>query len=145
MIELKGLQGKTMLVDGNCVKIIKQGLFTKREKIFPIKNITSIEIKEPGFFAGFIQLSIAGGKINDSSYKLTDGAFDATNDENSMIFNNKFQYEIALKIKEYVENFSDNVIKNSISPADEILKLKKLFDDGVIDEQEFKTLKNKLI
>jgi hypothetical protein len=109
MIELRGNQGKTMVVEGSNVKIIKKATWfsSKREKTFAIRNITSVEVKEPGrVFVGFIQLSIGGGKALDSSYTFSGGAIDAVKDENSVIFKDKASYEMALKIKEYIESYS---------------------------------------
>ena len=72
---LEGSQGKTLTVQGDVIRIEKGGLLTgKREKTIPIRNVTSVEVKKPGGFAGFIQFSIAGGKARDSSYSLSGGA-----------------------------------------------------------------------
>ena len=47
---------------------------------------------------GFIQFSIAGGQVENSSYKTSGVAFDAVSDENSIVFTGTQSYEIALKI-----------------------------------------------
>lgn len=105
---LHGNQGKTLFVAGGVVRIEKQGgmLTGKREKTIPIRNITSVEVKQPGAFVGFIQFSIAGGRARDSSYTMTGGSFDAVQDENSVVFKGQEPYEMALKIKAYIENWS---------------------------------------
>ncbi|MDP4143233.1 MAG: SHOCT domain-containing protein [Bacillota bacterium] len=147
-LELTGRQGKSIVVEGNTVKIIKKGkLFSaKREKTLPIRNISSVEVKKPGLAVGFIQFSIAGGVARDSSAKLTGGAFDAVNDENSVIFADKKAYEVALKIKEYIESFSESAaVVTKESAADELVKFKKLLDDGVINQDEFNTKKKQLL
>jgi hypothetical protein len=100
-------QGKTVTVDNRVVKITKKRwiLAAKREKIIPIQNITSVEVKKPGILvAGFIQFSIAGGAVRDSSFTFTGGAFDAVQDENSAVFADRKAYEIALRIQGYIEN-----------------------------------------
>jgi hypothetical protein len=145
---LKGLGRKTVSVTGDSVKIEKSGLLTSsREKTLPIRNISSVEVKRPGFAAGFIQFSIAGGKSLDSSFKFTGGAHDAARDENSVVFSGEANYEIALRIKAYVESWSSTRASGnaSTSDADEIRKLKALLDDGVLTQAEFDHKKRKLL
>jgi hypothetical protein len=107
---LKGRQGKTVSIEGNCVTITKKGwLFaSRREKTIPIRNISSVEIKKPGLAVGFIQFSIAGGVARDRSLKMMGGAFDASKDENSVLFAKQEQYEAALKIRDAIHNWSPN-------------------------------------
>jgi hypothetical protein len=131
---LSGRQGKTLTVMGDLIRIEKQGLLTgKREKTILIRNITSVEVKKPGGFVGFIQFSIAGGKARDSSYTLTGGAIDAVKDENSVVFNGSEKYEVALKVKAYVEAWSISQPQTqsqpvAVSAADEFRKLMALTD-----------------
>ena len=148
---LNGKQKKSVEVDGNTVRIIKEaGIFSsKREKAIPIRNITSVEVKKPGpMIVGFIQFSIAGGKARDSSYTLSGGAFDAVQDENSVVFADKKSYDVALRIKEYVENYSEPQSASSgemSSTADEIRKLKALLDEGILAKDEFDAKKKQLL
>lgn len=150
-IVLQGNQGKKLTVSGDVIRIEKQGLFTgKREKTIPIRNVSSVEVKKPGGFVGFIQFSIAGGKSRDSSYTFSGGAMDAVKDENSVIFNGSENYEIALKVKAYVEAWSANPQRAqspsaAVSPADEIRKLKALLDEGVLTAEEFAQKKKQLL
>lgn len=141
---------KCLRVQGGTVKIIKKaGLFSgQREKILPIRNISSVEVKEPGFFVGFIQFSIAGGKARDSSFTFTGGSFDAVSDENSVIFSGKQNYQLALQIRDFIERYSqdgDVATGQSASAADEILKLKLLMDDGILTKDEFESKKKQLL
>ena len=151
MITLKGTQGKTVSVDGATVKITKKGwlLAAERNKTIPIRNIASVEVKKPGAItAGFIQFAIAGSAARDSSFKFTGGAFDAAQDENSVLFSGKELYDMALKIKEYVENYSEEsqqMPSAHISMADEIMKLKGLMDQGILTSEEFETKKRQLL
>ncbi len=148
---LEGRQGKSVIVDGNTVKINKKArLFaTQREKVLPIKGITSVEVKKPGpFIVGFIQFSVAGGKSRDSSFKISGGAFDAVQDENSVVFAGDDEYEVALKIKNYIENYAQtNGQDNPSAPsvADEIVKLKRLMDEGILTKEEFESKKKQLL
>jgi hypothetical protein len=104
-ITLKGKQGKTVIVAGDVVRIVKEGFFAGRnERTLPIRNISSVEVKKPGGFTGFVQFSIAGGAVRDRSYTMTGGAFDAVQDENSVLFTGDAEYQLALRIKNYIES-----------------------------------------
>lgn len=107
-LQIKGRQGRSISIDGGSVKITRKSglLATTREKSILIRNITSVEIKKPGLmFAGYIHFDIAGGQTFNSSYKATGGAFDAVKDENSVVFAKKSDYNTALQIKSYIENY----------------------------------------
>jgi hypothetical protein len=151
MLHLKGRQGKTIIVDGATVTITKKGWIaaSQREKIIPIRNITSVEVKKPGsLVVGFIQFAIAGGASRDSSFKFTGGTFDAVKDENSVVFADEESYANALQIKEYIENYRENSTVDmgaSVSASDEIIKLKGLMDQGIISAKEFKVKKRQLL
>jgi hypothetical protein len=148
---LEGSQGKRVIVEGDVVRIEKQGMFSgRRDKTLPIRNITSVEVKQPGLFVGFIQFSIAGGKARDSSFTVSGGAYDAVLDENSVVFKGTSKYEVALQIKEYVDNWAP-VRDATVTPApdasvaDEIRKLKTLVDDGLITPAQFEHQKRRLL
>ena len=148
---LRGEQRKILEVGGSTIRIIKEGgLFrSDREKTIPIRNVTSVKVKKFGpLIVGFIQLSIAGGIARDSSYTLTGGSFGALLDENSVIFKDPVSYKVAVKIKEYVQDYSEVGSHNSgssVSKADEIQKLKGLLDEGILTEEEFNLEKKKLL
>lgn len=149
-IVLQGKQGKTLTVAGDQVRIEKRGLLTgKREKTIAIRNISSVEVKKPGGFVGFIQFSIAGGMPRDSSFTLSGGAIDAVKDENSVVFNGTEAYEIALKVKAYVEAWSavqpTAQASVAVSLADEIRNLKSLLDEGLLTAEEFAQKKRQLL
>jgi hypothetical protein len=137
---LGGHGGKTVIVDGATIRIISEGwlLASNREKALLIRNITAVEVKEPGvFFAGFIQFSIPGD-VQDP---------DAIEDENLVEFYDEEAYQTALKIKEYVETYQERSVSASsaVSAADEIVKLKALMDQGILSREEFETKKRRLI
>lgn len=150
---LEGLQGKTLTVVGDSIRIAKAaGMWAeKREKTIPIRQITSIEVKAPSTFVGFIQFSIAGGKVNDSSYTVTGGAFAAVTDENSVTFLDPKCYSVALKIKEHIESWkpeSSATIEApvaALSTADELLKFAELLDRGLLTRAEFDQKKKQLL
>lgn len=116
---LHGTQGKTLEVVGASIQIRKAKRFfaAAREKSIPIRNITSVEVKKPGrLVVGYIQFSIAGGLARNSSYTFTGGAFDAVQDENSVIFVGDSDYQTALRIKDYIENFVDPSSHHTFDP-----------------------------
>ena len=141
MFILKGRQGKTVVLEGQTVKLIKKGGFfaARREKTLPIRNITSVEVKKPGaFVVGFIQFSIAGGFARDSSFTVTGGALGAVQDENSVVFADRKSYETALAIKEYVGNYREgnSTASSCDTPAaDQTVKTEVPFVSGIISDQ----------
>jgi hypothetical protein len=148
---LEGRQGNSVIARDGTITIVKEaGVFSsRREKVLPIRNITSVEVKRPGpFVVGFIQFSIAGGQPRNSSYTWTGGAFDAVQDENSVVFGDDTCYRMAMSIKSYVEQYSQADGQGtpvSFSIADEIAKLKRLADEGVLTREEFEAKKKQLL
>ena len=64
------------------------------------------------------------------------------------MFDGKENYNIALEIKEYIDNYAginQNKSDNQLSDVDEILKYKKLLDENVITKEEFETKKKQLL
>lgn len=151
-ITLEADQGKTLVVDGDAIRILKKPSFFSeaRDKSISIRHITSVEVKKPSTFVGFIQFSLAGGTPKNSSYTVTGGAMDAVKDENAVVFMGEDKYQTALKIKTYIDSWSD-ATRASLNPdkansfVDEIRKLKNLLDDGVISQEDFERGKNKLL
>ncbi len=113
-------------------------------KSIPMNSITSIQHKPAdGIFNGFLQFGVLGGKERNS------GLTGAVSDENSVVFS-KDKNEKAEKIKSYIEaKIADRNKPASgsgdVSAADEILKLKRLMDDGVITAEEFSAKKKQLL
>jgi hypothetical protein len=148
---LHGGQGKTLFVSRDSIRIVREHLDERRDKAILIRHITSVEVKKPGAFDGFIQFSIAGGTPHDSSSSFTGGAFDAARDENSVTFSGTDKYDLALKIKLHVESWSPAAAHDAREPgetgpvADEIRKLKSLLDEGVLTADEFATRKKQLL
>lgn len=113
-------------------------------KSIPIANIQAVQFKEPdAFTVGFIQFTLPGG------IESKKGLFDAIKDENTVRFFAN-QLETARKIKEYIESciLARNVPQSApqpVSAADEVIKYKQLLDMGAISQEEFDTLKKKLL
>lgn len=128
-----------VVLDDNIVTIIqKSGFLTKRsENAISISSITSVVTSKPGLLPGDIQF-IVGGEVRDlvNYSKLNEVS----------LFDDK-QYQNALLMKKYIEEYSrsDTKQNNAVSVTDEILKFKKLFDDGVLTEVEFSAKKKQLL
>lgn len=144
IISFKGRNGKIELhkdfvrFDRDTVMgFLMQGLKGKKDIYF--RNITSIQIKKPGFTIGYIQFSIPGG--NESQR----GVFNSLNDENTLSFIGEENYEKALKIKEYIEKKIKSKNSSSSSSADEIEKLHSLLQKGILTKKEFEEKKKKLL
>ncbi|MBD3365903.1 DUF4429 domain-containing protein [candidate division WWE3 bacterium] len=144
---LKGNNGQIELY-GSCIVIKRKGFlaklthgFTKGEKTISFDNISGIQVKKPGLTSGYIQFSISGG--NES----TGGVFQATQDENTVVFPHKKDYPIAEEIKSYIlkHKRDSTLVSTSGSSADEILEFRKLADAGVISEEEFEKKKKVLL
>ena len=140
-----------LLVYKDKVEITRQG-FTgfllhgfAGTKSIPIASIQAVQFKEPGTITvGFIQFSILGG------IESKKGLLDAMSDENTVRFFDE-QLETARKIKEYIEscilarNAPQSAPQPQVSAADEVIKYKQLLDMGAISQEEFDTLKKKLL
>lgn len=148
---LHGGQGKSLFVSRDSIRIVQERQAERHDRGIPIRNIASVEVKKPGAFDGFIQFSIAGGKPHDSAFTFTGGTFDAARDENSVTFSGLDEYDVALKIKLYIESWSPvegHVAAHGHTPssaADEIRKLKALLDEGILTLDEFAAKKKQLL
>lgn len=158
---LKGRNG-TVKVEKNVVVISREGIMgflasgvhSQGEKRIPIKSIVSVELgKEPSFMSGisYIRFATAGDEEKRTPFNpnmpFTNRAGQVFNDPNTVQISNTEQYEIAVKIRDYIENYqgdSGNVVQQ-VSGADEIQKYKKLLDDGIITQEEFDAKKKQLL
>jgi hypothetical protein len=132
---LHGRFGRSVKVQGSNI-IITSGVISARNKTIPIRNISSVDIKEPGMFNGYIQFVLSGGQHLNSTFSFSGGSLDAAKDENSVVFQSSENFEIAIKIKQFIESY-DSSPRSSFSPADEIRKLKSLLDEGIINKEQF--------
>lgn len=103
---LHGGQGKSLFVSRDSIRIVQEHLAERRDKAILIRHVSAVEVKKPGAFDGFIQFSFAGGAPHDSSASFTGGAFDAARDENSVTFTSMDDYDVALKIKVFIESWT---------------------------------------
>ena len=144
--------GDTINIYEDSIELVQTGLLSKAakglkgSKTVPFESITAIQYREGNNLTnGYVQISIKG---YEESKK---GLFDATKDENSIIFqkkNNEIFKKIADLIEEKIKEFSSkasNKITSHISISEEIEKLNNLFKSGAISEEEFTKAKDKLI
>lgn len=132
--------GKEIVVNEDTVRIHQKVM--KTDKVIPFSNIVSVQVKKPGLLAGYIYFQTIGGLGNKVK---TPG--DISKDENALMISGKGKYELALKMKERIEGYSmkrSDAVRQ-LSSADEILKYKKLLDDGIITQEEFEAKKKELL
>lgn len=115
----------------------------KGEKDIYYKNITSIQIKKAGSLTGFIQFELLG-----SSTSLG-GLSGAMSDENTVALYTQKHNEIAQQIKSFIESklFAKNGSNNTdeSNHYSELRELKKLLDENIITEEEFKAKKEQIM
>jgi hypothetical protein len=142
--EFKG-RSQTVRVENDAL-VIKYAAWAhgfKGEKRIPFSSIASVQFREPGFMTiGYIQLGIVG------ALEAGGGLMNAMHDENTVAFE-KRDLEAFKRLRDMVERRSADARKPAIAPssstADEIAKLAELRAAGVLTEEEFQTLKGKLI
>ncbi len=148
---LKGLNGQLYVYD-NKIEIKRKGALAlgfqglKGTKSIPISAIKSIQVKPSGFTVGYIQFGIAGGTENRRGVKA------ANYDENTITFSAVQHNKTANNIKNYLEsvmfnrpNSQSTIVKQALSGADELKKIKELLDEGVITQEEFDAKKKQLL
>ena len=146
-----GSPGKTTVVlDGEFIRVIRKGFLNMMnhgldgEKALHISSISAVQFKDAGSMTnGYIQFTLLGGKESKG------GLFAATSDENTIMFT-KNDRDKALQIRDYAESMivqrnQPSVQVQSVSAADEILKLKSLLDAGIITQYEFDAKKKQLL
>lgn len=110
--------------------------FIQADKEIRIKDISGIQFKKAGsIVGGYIRFSIPGaGEITNVNI-----------DENAIVFTRKDQADFE-EVKRVIENQMNKITENNIpaynSNLDEIEKLARLLEKGLITQEEF-TLKKK--
>lgn len=105
-LKIIGASHKVILVKDNIVKIMDLGgLFSssKREKIYDIKNVIGVEVKQPGgLYKGYIQIQVAGQLAPNTKGSTSSSMVTAAQDENSILFSGEENYQIALKMQKHI-------------------------------------------
>jgi len=91
---LHGGHGKSLFVAHGSIRIVQEQLAERRDKTILIRHISAVEVKKPG------------STPHDSTGTFTGGALDAARDENSVTFATLDDYDVALKIKVFVESWT---------------------------------------
>lgn len=117
------------------------------EKTILLSQISSVQIKKVGLSGGYIQFILAGshevksgiiaGSVNENII-YSDGFFPKTNKK----INESFE-----ELKKSIELTNSNKNNNNtqLSKYDELKKLKDLYDNNVLTEDEFLSEKQKLL
>ncbi|MBC6972973.1 SHOCT domain-containing protein [Bacillus sp. Xin] len=148
-MEATGVNGQ-LQIEGNKITIKRKGMLAKMtqglkgDKDIQIKQLSSIQFKPAGTFTnGYIQFTFSGGKEDKG------GLFDATKDENTIMFNKKQQPNF-IKVKALIEQKMDELhspapIHAPVDVADQIKKLADLRDSGILTNEEFDAKKKQLL
>ena len=114
------------------------GLSCKKNQIDKVSNIDLKiivnDMESPMFLLNFLKFP-EGCKKDSFSYKTS---IESAREWNSLL-------TVLIKKADEEDNSNIDNKENNISVADEIIKLKKLLDDGLLSEKEFEQEKNKLL
>ncbi len=120
---------------------------TDGEKTVYYADCIGVQFKQSKFAIGYLQLETASSNGNNKHSNFWD--------ENSFTFDTTVISNVKmLEVAEFVKSRVDAVKRgtntytqsnNSVSVADELLKLKQLLDMGVLSQEEFDLQKNKLL
>jgi len=154
MMNASGYNGP-MELNGSVITSTRKGVVArsthgKNEKQIPLNSVQAIDWKDASSLSrGFLKLIILGAI--EGRQTASNRTRDAHDDENTIVFT-KSQMEDFLAIKNAIQ---DNLAKRgdpiaintvpNFSKADELAKLKQLFDDGILSESEFSAEKSKLL
>ena len=143
--------GKVLLVlENEKLTIIRKGLLSffnhglKGQKTIMFHSISGIQYKASGISAGYIQFIVMGSQENKGGLQA------ALKDENTVAFVGKKYNKQAEEIKRYIENYNSNKNKEStiaqqIDKYDQLAKIKKLLDSGILTQEEFENEKKKIL
>jgi len=140
---LEVFEDKVTIAPKGMLGFLNKGL--KGTKTIPFASISAIQFREAGpIVSGYMQFTIPGGNESRS------GVFSAANDENTFMFAGKKYNELALEIKGYIESKVRELRTPHYVPAvtnlsDELQKLAKLREQGILSDEEFHAAKKKLI
>jgi hypothetical protein len=120
------------------------------DESYPIERVRAVGFKEPGFVRGHIQFGVldANGRAEANS---TNSGFIFGSNEHQVLFEKKSLKDF-IAIKEFVEqqiekHKSGNSSKQTsqLNIADELEKLAKLKESGILTDEEFQIQKKKLL
>lgn len=153
-LKLIGQMNRVLLVKDDIIKFVDLGgLFSsmKKEKFLSVADVTSVEVKKPDLYPGYIQFQISGQTAPNIAGRGARyvSVVSAATDENSVTFVGDNNYQIALAMQRHIQAFNTTsklpVTVSAVSVADEILKYKALLDGGIITQEEFDAQKKTLL
>ena len=147
-MEVSGVNGQ-IVVDDSWVTIKRKGAMAmlsqglKGDKRIPISSILSVQFKNANAMVnGYIQFATAGGEGGR-------GIGQATSDENTVMFkkNQSADFE---KLRDHIEEMITKRMNGggssgTVDIADELAKLAKLKEQGILSDEEFAKMKAKLL
>ena len=112
----------------------------KGDKEILLSQISAVQLRKAGITNGYIQFSFLGGT------EASGGFFNATRDENSVVFN-VWQQKSFLALKEKLDQMLTSSRAGAKTPSnlDELEKLAGLKEKGIITEDEFNQKKKQLL
>ena len=120
------------------------------DEIYPIEKVRAVGFKEPGFTRGHIQFGVIDAHGRAEANSTSSGSIFGSN-EHMVLFDKKSLKDF-IALKEFVElqikNNKTKKVNNShsqLSIADELEKLAKLKESGVLTDAEFQSQKQKLL
>ena len=137
--QLELLPGRIRIRRAGVLAFIGHGL--KGDKEILVSHISSIQYKRAGeFINGYIQFAFVGGQ------ETKRGIFDATQDENSIVFRLSQQPAFdAIKAEIERAMTAPQAGPAPASALDELAKLASLRDRGILSEEEFAEQKRRLL
>lgn len=148
IMEFDGFNGGRIELLDDVVVIQRYGMASrlnhglKGEKRIPYSSLTSIQFKDAGWTTGYIQFGVRGGSESRG------GVMDAVKDENTVLFTKKAQADFE-RLRSIVESRMSSagapVAAAPASLADELSKLAALRDQGILSDDEFTTMKARLL
>lgn len=158
LMSLKGTNGTVTAYDDRVV-ISRKGLAAfaaqgiKGDKTIFYSDLASVEFKKPGWTNGYMQFVYAGTVNTSAKVGVLGTSMKSLKDENTVVlraFNKKVPqqseelYNLLLKkIQEYKQSSSRSSGQGSV--ADELTKLAKLKEQGILTQDEFDKKKAELL
>jgi hypothetical protein len=143
---LEVFEAKLTITPKGFTGLMNKGL--KGTKTIPFSSISAMQLKQAGFFSGYLQFTLSGGTESKA------GLLAATKDENTFMF--RWNNETMVEIRDFIEArqrqtprsltaSSPPAIPQIQSIADELAKLVILQEKGFLTIEEFEAAKSALI
>ena len=140
--ELEVFEDKLTIAPKGILGALNKGL--KGTKTIPFTSITAVQHKKAGLTSGYLQFTLPGG--NESR----GGVLAAASDENTFMYSKAADNARIEEVKSYIERRvqefrSGSTLHSSDGIADQIAKLAKLKEQGLLTDDEFSKAKRRLI